>query len=137
MAGDAFPAPVQALLREQLTSFERLEIVLLLRQQPDLEWTVAAVSEQTRIPEELARDALIGLESGQLLQRTGASVPAYRFNPQPAALADAVAALAVLYRDQHAAVMSVMSMNAIERIRSGTMRAFADSFILGKRNRDG
>jgi hypothetical protein len=33
--------------------------------------------------------------------------------------------------------MSVMSMNAIERIRSGTMRAFADSFILGKRNRDG
>jgi hypothetical protein len=48
-----------------------------------------------------------------------------------------VEALVVAYREQSAAVLSTMSIYAIERIRSGPIRAFADSFVLGKPKDDG
>jgi hypothetical protein len=33
--------------------------------------------------------------------------------------------------------MSTMSVNAIERIRSGTLRAFSDAFLLRRKDGDG
>ena len=130
-----FPQAVCNLLREHLTTFERVEILLLLHAQPDRPWTVRSVSEASRVPVDLAEEALRGLHASGLVHRDENAV--FRFGPDGADRVGAVEALAVLYREQRTSVMAFMSVSAIERIRSGTMRAFADSFIFGKKNRDG
>lgn len=137
MSPEDFPASVRQLLREHLTSFEHLEILLLLHGQPLADWTPQSVCERIRMPPELAERVLVSLQSSELVRRATRNPGVFRFGPRLPASLDAVEALAALYRDQRAAVMSAMSVNAIERIRSGTMRAFADSFMLKKRNDDG
>ena len=40
------------------------------------------------------------------------------------------------YRDEPIQIMQLMSTNAIDRLRTSTIRAFADAFVVGKdRNR--
>jgi hypothetical protein len=136
MSAETFSDTLRALLREHLTSFEQLEIILLLRVPPVHDWTVSAMSDQLRMPRELAEAALAGLVSGGLVRcdPTGAH---FRFAPATPALAQAVEDLATAYADRSAAVLSEMSINAIARIRSGPMRAFADSFIFGKKTPNG
>jgi hypothetical protein len=126
---------VQRLLRDHMTSFERLAVLMFLFDHGVQEWSTGQVSEHLRVPLELAHDALVGLESSGLVQRSGDGA-AFRYAPAAPALAAATEELAVAYREQRAAVMSAMSIYAIERIRSGPMRAFADAFLVGKRRDD-
>ncbi|MEP7247010.1 MAG: hypothetical protein ABI885_25460 [Gammaproteobacteria bacterium] len=137
MTADSLPAAVHTLLREHVMSFEQLEIILLLHRQPRQGWSATEISEDRRIPLELVADALTGLETSKLIRRIGNAGERVQLSPAEPATADAVRALALAYQDQHASVMSSMSMNAIERIRSRTLRAFSDSFVFGKRNGDG
>jgi len=137
MTTDPIPQAVLALLRERVTSFEHLEVLMLLHAHPHEDWTVVAVSERTRIAAELAGQVLQELESNDLIRRTTRNHTLFRFGPRLPESMDAVEALARLYREQRALVMSTMSVQAIERIRSATMRAFADSFVLKRRNDDG
>ena len=51
-------------------------------------------------------------------------------------LAERTGALAHACEQQRAELMSVMSTHAIERLRSGAMRAFADSFVFGQKKPD-
>jgi hypothetical protein len=138
MPSDPLPPPVHDLLRDALTSFEHLEVLLLLQAHSHEDWSVRSVSERTNLPPELAERVLLDLESKELIRRPTRNRAAFRFGPRLPAVMDTVTALAALYREQRAAVMSAMNLHAIERIRSGTMRAFADSFIVGKkRDEDG
>jgi hypothetical protein len=128
--------PVRLFLREHMVSFERLEVLMLLSRNETQEWSAKQVSKQLNMPLELGSDALAGLETSGLVQRSSDAL-VFRFAPATPALAAAVAELSDIYREHSAAVMSAMSMDAIERIRSGPMRAFADAFMLGKRKDDG
>ena len=118
-----------------MTTFERLEVLLFLRERAPEEFALQAISDRLRIHPDLAREALQGLAAKGLLSASGEAV--YRFAPATPALVETVEALVVAYREQSAAVLSTMSIYAIERIRSGPIRAFADSFLLGKRKDDG
>lgn len=138
MNPDELPRGVRELLRDHVTSFERLEVLLLFHRQPLQDWSVESVSQQARLSPELAAASLEGLTSSQLIRQVASPTErVYRFAPASAALAQAVDALATAYEERRAAVMSFMSTMAIERLRSQTMRAFADSFVFGKKNRDG
>jgi hypothetical protein len=137
MTKDPIPHAVHNLLSQHLTSFEHLEILLLLHAHPHDDWSVAAVSERTHIAPELAEPVLASLEASDLIRRAIRNHTLFRFGPRLPETMDAVEALAVLYREQRAAVMSTMSIKAIERIRSATMRAFADSFVFKKGKDDG
>lgn len=128
--------PVRLLLREHMTSFERLDVLMFLHKNEAREWSAEQLNERLNVPVELGRDTLAGLETSGLVQRSS-DAATFRFAPATPALAAAVGELSVAYREHSAAVMSAMSIYAIERIRSGPMRAFADSFRLGKRNDDG
>lgn len=134
MSPPQLPDGVLVLLRERLKSFEQLEVLLLLRARAGAGLTPAQASAAIRLDAELIAIALQDLVSAGLLQNEDAI---YRYRPATPALADAVEALATEYRDRHAAVMSQMNVNAIERIRSGSLKAFADSFVLNKRKDDG
>jgi hypothetical protein len=132
---EPFSEPVRLLLREHVTTFERLELLILLFRNKEQEWSVEQLCENLNMRRELAPDALAGLAAGGLVQHT-ADGGALRFSPATPALAAAVEELAVAYREESAAVVSAMSVNAIERIRSGPMRNFADAFVLGPNRRD-
>jgi hypothetical protein len=137
MTSDQLPESVLTLLRDHVTSFEQLEVLLLLQAHPHDDWTAAAVSERTRIPTDLVDHALAGFSGGGLIEQVREAPPAYCFAPRENRLRQAAADLAAAYRDRHALVMSTLSMNAIERIRSGTLRAFSDAFLLRRKDDDG
>jgi DNA-binding GntR family transcriptional regulator len=118
-----------------MTTFERLAVLLFLRERAPEEFGPQAISNRLHIHPDLVREALHGLEAKGLLCAAGGD--SFRFAPATPALADTVEAFVVAYREQSAAVLSTMSIYAIERIRSGPIRAFADSFVLGKRKDDG
>jgi hypothetical protein len=138
MSAEDLPGNVRDLLRDHVTSFERLELLLFFHRQPLQDWDLTTVCAQTRIAPDLAEASLPSLVSSQLIRPVaGPPSPLYRFAPATADLAQAVDALANAFEHRRAALMSFMSAMAIERLRSQTMRAFADSFVFGKKNRNG
>jgi hypothetical protein len=132
---EPFSEPVRQLLREVMTTFERLEMLLLLHEKAPAALDARTIGELSRIHPDLIPEALQGLTDHGLLARAGET--SFRYSPATPALAAVADELVVAYRDQGAAVLSAMSIDAIERIRSGPVRAFADSFVLGKRKPDG
>jgi hypothetical protein len=130
------PDNVRNLLRDHLTSFECLELLLLLHRSAGEPAPVAALVRQTGIAADLVPTALAALEASQLIRRKPTEPVAFYFAPATHDLTRAVDDLQRLYGEQRAAIMSEMSINAIGRIRSGTLRAFADAFVLGSRKRD-
>jgi hypothetical protein len=115
-----------------------LEIFLLLHANAGRDWSVAEVTSHTRIADELAERALESLSTRRLI-RASPPLPAGRFQYAPGNrdLADAADELAHDFAERRAAVLSTMSTNAIERLRSGALNAFADAFILGSKRKDG
>ena len=131
-----------ALLRESITSFEMLEIFLLMRAEPDLSWTVHSVASRLRMPDDIVARALQSLRAARLVQSApspsaGQSVDQYRYGPQDPELIAAADELARDFAERRAAVLSTMSTYAIERLRSGALTAFADAFLLGSKKKDG
>jgi hypothetical protein len=93
------------------------------------------VAERTNIPQEIVRVAVDGLRASNLVRAEGAiSDACFRYAPATAALALASDRLALAFQENRATIISLMSRHAIDRVRSGAMRAFADSFILGKKD---
>jgi len=133
---DELHEKTRALLREAITSFEMLEIVLLMRSRPDVSWTAAAVAGRVHIADELVARALQALHQVRLASMIDAPPgskggPLFQFRPANAELAAASEALALDFTERRAAVLSTMSTNAIERLRSGALSAFADAFVFG------
>ncbi|MGH8228276.1 MAG: hypothetical protein ACREU3_10305 [Steroidobacteraceae bacterium] len=143
-SNDAFepeqlPDDVQALLRERIESYEQLEALLVLQEEGGR--TAEELCARLRVPLTLVESALRDLQSYGLVQpRPAQSAPQqpepaaqrYVYAPQTAALAAAVAHLASAYAQDPVPIIKLMSSNAIQRLRTGAVRAFADSFILRK-----
>jgi len=126
------PEDVRALLRERIESYEQLEMLFALRNDRR-EQTAAALSARFGIDRTLAQSALAELQTHGLAQARGRGAePRYVYAPASAALEEAVSRLARLYVEQPIAVLRILSTNAIERVRTGALRAFADAFILRK-----
>lgn len=110
------PDPVQRLLRDQLTSFERLAVVLLLHKRAPDELSADAIATLLQMKADLVGEALTGLAGGGLVE-AGTQPQAWRFAAE-SHLTEAVSALSTAYCEQRAAVVGQMSVNAIGRIRS-------------------
>lgn len=134
MMAEALPESVQRLLRDRLKSFEQLEVLLLLHRRGREDWTVTSASAEVGLTEERTGEALLALMKYRLVTRDGG---VYRYAPVDAAAARAIDDLAIACQERRAAVMSQMSSNAIERIRSGSLQTFADSFVFRRKKDDG
>lgn len=137
MSTHGLPTKVDALLRDHLKSFEQLEVLLLLRARSSESLTPEAAASELRLDPERIQDAMSGLETSGLLHRTTVEPPSYQYRSANMHLEAAVDELVIAYRERRAAVMSQMSTNAIERIRSGSLKAWADAFIIRRRKDDG
>lgn len=135
---DELSDKTRTLLRDFITSFEMLEIFLLLHANAGQDWSAAEVAGRVHITDDLVVRALDSLGARHLI-RGSPPLPAGRFQYAPGnrELADAADELARDFAERRAAVLSTMSTNAIERLRSGALNAFADAFILGSKRKDG
>jgi hypothetical protein len=132
-----FSEPVRLLLREFMLTVERLEVLLCLHAAAGSTLGLEGIIERTGVSRDLALEALRGLVSCGLVAQASSEEPVFSFSPPTEALAQAVEALADAYRNHSAAVLSQMSVFAIERIRAAPMRAFADAFLLGRTETNG
>ena len=128
----------RTLLRDFITSFEMLEIFLLLHANAARDWSAAEVTARARITDDLVARALESLSARGLIRGSPPLPPGrFQYSPGNRELADAADELARDFAERRAAVLSTMSTNAIERLRSGALNAFADAFILGSKRKDG
>jgi DNA-binding IclR family transcriptional regulator len=135
---DQLGGKTRILLRDFITSFEMLEVLLLLRATAAQSWTVRAVSDHTHIAEDLIARALASLEAHRFIEAgESGGKGSFRYRPGTEDLAAAADELAADFAERRAAVLSTLSTNAIERLRSGAINAFADAFVLGRKHKDG
>lgn len=132
------PHNVVTLLRERIESFEQLEILLLVHAERQRNWTAETVANALKITVAIATEALDHLCRKSLLDvRVGNAQLLFRFAPATPALDEDVAALAKVSRDRRVDVMSALSSNAVERMRTSTIRLFADAFLIGRGKKNG
>jgi hypothetical protein len=132
------PEDVRLLLRDRVESLDELGIVLLLHLSAGSVWTPSEVAEKLRMPESAAEGGLSALAARELLVVTGdARNRRFSFSPRSDALRQATNRLAGVYRDDPLQIMRLISAHSMERIRNAAARAFADSFLLGRKPTDG
>jgi hypothetical protein len=136
LSADDLPENVRTLLRDHVPSFECLEVLLFLHAREGESATVEGIAARTGIAVELVLQSLTGLEASGILRKSLAPPAEFRYAPATAWLQIACDDLARLHREQRAAIMSEMSINAIGRIRSNSLKAFSDAFVLGKKKRE-
>lgn len=127
MVGEA----VRGFLRDYIDSFESLEVLLLLRR----ERTACTAEElcrrlKTRAP--LIDDALTSLVRTRLVNTDQNVLTLYTYADEDSARDAIVGSLERIYRDEPIQIIQLMSTNAIERLRTSTIRAFADAFVVRK-----
>jgi predicted ArsR family transcriptional regulator len=135
MSGFEIEAPVRTLVAERVHGYEQLEALLFLHAHATEDSTPEAVAGTLRIPVEAATRALEDLVERGLASVQEGGRRAYRFDPATPEVAAAVAALARVYAEQRLAIIKLLSDHAIERLRTGAARAFADSFLVGRRKK--
>jgi hypothetical protein len=123
------PDAVRELLRERVDSVEALETLLLLRRYPERRWEGQAVAEQLRLPGAPLGEILMTLARHELLEVAEAP-PRFRYGPKTPQLAQAVDELQRIYESDRTGILHVMTENAIDRVRHGLTKAFADAFVL-------
>lgn len=125
------PAIVLALLRERIETFEQLQILLLLLREPDRDWGIQRVASDLRIDAALVTESFEHLRRVGLLEARGSGEAlTVHLGPSDPALRPACEALARAFVESPAEVMRTLNANAVERVRTSAMRAFASAFIL-------
>lgn len=131
MADTDIPPAAEALLREHVHTFEELEVLVMLYRARPAAHDAEAIAAALKAPVEATREALAGLTARGLAAAADAARQ-YRYAADSHHDA-AVAALDRAYEENRLAIMRRMSENAIGRMRTGAMRAFADAFVIGRK----
>ena len=135
MSADEIPESVQRFLFEHIHSFEELEIVVLLNGDGSQRSTDKSIAEQLKIAVNLVADALKALRNRGIVETLTESGTV--FNVISANYKAELSEMMAVYERHRLEIVMLMSRNAIERVRTGAMRAFADCFFVGKRRGDG
>jgi hypothetical protein len=115
---------IDRFLRDHITSPSELEILFELRQHPELPSTVLELAPRLGLNEILLAGALVELRAAGLVEADGAD--GWRYCAE-AELAEAVDAVHQAFRDNRAAILRLLSTQAIERIRRAALRSLVGS----------
>lgn len=133
MVPSDLPDDVKRLLREHIFSVEQLEILLLLRSNPQRAFDASAVHEQLRTSETSAAARLLDLaERGFLVQVSKAPETSFRYAPSTSSLAATTDRLAQAYAERRYRVIELVFSKPIENLR-----VFAGAFRFRKDKSDG
>jgi len=136
MLSDSLPQEVEDFLEARIESYEQLVILLLVHREPTREWSEAELAETLRISPQLTGNAVSGLRMAGLLAAESAAL-ARRYRYAASGPTDAaIGRLALEYAPNPARVVKLLSTNAIGRVRTSVLHAFADAFVLKRKDRD-
>ena len=132
MSGLELEDGLRTLLTTQLDSFEKLEIVRVLRAAGQA-MSAEALESACRCPSQTVREALEELERGAIIEQADGG---RLVRLGPGSKRPHFEALMQLYEEDRPRVMSVLSSLAMERIRTMAARAFADAFLIRTKRGD-
>lgn len=127
MSDASLPPRVQRFLETHIDSVEKLEVLLLLRNQPARAWTAGGVAQELRIMEASAQGRMEDLCARGLVACEGGVPPTYRFAPAASDDSQAVTELAATYATRRVSVITFIFSRPTDRLRS-----FANAFRLKK-----
>ena len=135
MSADEIPESVQRFLFEHIHSFEELELVVLLSRDVRQRWTEESIAKQLKIAVNLVADALKALRNCGIVETLTESGTV--FHVISANCRAELSEVITVYERHRLEIVMLMGRHAIERVRTGAMRTFADCFFVGKRRGDG
>jgi hypothetical protein len=134
---ESIPADILDLLRHRVSSLEELEILLLLRRTSGRAWEVFEIARELGLTDSIVENTLAALRSAGFFAVAGSGPNlVWRYAPASAESSALLDRLAQVYDDRRLEVMRLLSTQALERVRTSAVRAFADAFVIG-RKRDG
>ena len=129
---------LKSFLRGWITSYEQLQTLLLLRQRRGESLSAPFVAGALHVSETVATEGLDHLCHVSLVEvRVTGETRVFKYAPGSIHLGNLVDQLADAWDRNLLAVMNLMSANAIERVRTGAIRTFADAFLVGRKKTDG
>jgi len=127
------PEDVRLLLRTRIETYEQIEVLRVLHSDAKRGWSCAELGEQLHVAVQFVTAAVDALDSGGFVLRsareTGERVSYSPTSPEIKASAER---LLQEYRARPLRIIQLISTYAIERVRTGALRAFADAFVLKK-----
>jgi hypothetical protein len=133
MCGVSIPADLPAFVRAHLETYEQLRVLELLGHEPASSSTEDQISDRLNLTPTLARAALDSLCRSCLVEaRLENGMTRFAYAPASLHLDHSVKKLFEAYKLQPVEIIKLMSANAIERVRTAALHAFADAFVLGK-----
>jgi predicted ArsR family transcriptional regulator len=137
MAPCALSPAVVTFLRENIVSYDDLEILLLMQRRRE-PWSSEALAAEVHMHVSTVEKALERLQQRDLLEsRRLGQRAAYRFNPQDPLTTEQVKAVERAYDTDRIGVMNAMNANAMDRIRNQALHVFAHAFVVvGKKGRN-
>ena len=122
---DPFPDDVRRFILAHINSVEQLEVLLLLRGEPDREWTAQAVGQALYTSAAAAVKRLTDLTASGLAAVLPGDDPRYRYAPRDDAHRKLVDQMADAYRERRVAVVALIYSKPNDQVQ-----AFADAFRL-------
>lgn len=114
---------VRRFIRSSVRSVWALELLLLMRREPDRSWTVDALTSELRGSRQLVTDILSGfIERGLVVSDTSQT---YRYRPADSALDELVRDLEKVYAERRIALIQEIVAAPNEKIQT-----LADAFKL-------
>jgi predicted ArsR family transcriptional regulator len=127
MPGRGIPDHVRRFVAANIDSVGTLEVLLLLRDRHDRDWTADQVARELRSARDAAADRLDYLEAHGLLTSSDDGNPAFRYGPSRPVLSRAVDDLASCYATRRVRVISLIYSKPSDQVLS-----FGDAFRLRK-----
>jgi hypothetical protein len=128
------PTEVVDFLRDHIQTYEQLEVLVRVGRDPRLDHVIASLVMELNLDASAGAAVVSQLsEAGLLTIVPDAAGDRVRCHADAATI---VARLAQVYESDRMELMSQMTQNAIDRVRTSALRTFSSAFVLG-RKRDG
>ena len=117
---------VRRFVAESIGSVAQLELLLILRRDPAVEWTAESAGREMRFPADWVAAQLVAFHRTGLVGSSGREQRTYRYGPR-AGLGRIVDELAEMFSRRPTAVTSLIYTRAAD-----DARRFSDAFRLGR-----
>lgn len=121
----ALPENVESFLARYIWSVDQLDLLVLLFNSPQTEWSVAAASQMLHCPEPVAQTALDRLCADGFLSVRATPTKVYRYTPIDGALGQSTQEMVDAYRERPVSVI-----RRVYEQKADPLRVFADAFKL-------
>jgi hypothetical protein len=127
VANDDISDEVQSFIRENISSIEQLEALLLLQRDPARKWTAQELSKELYLSLEAAIHRLDDFQKRNFCVSDNADEPRYWYNPNLGRVDSIIRDLRTAYEQRRVRVINLVFSNPID-----TLKSFADAFKFRK-----